>query len=68
MEATEIHDAFLKILEDALIRVHPGNAFKGVTYIRDELLACWCEQASGLPNAGSRKYPEELQRAKQKGC
>jgi hypothetical protein len=30
MEATEIHDAFLKILEDALIRVHPGNAFKGV--------------------------------------
>ncbi|MGY4816157.1 hypothetical protein ACVNP3_09440 [Pseudomonas chlororaphis subsp. piscium] len=52
--------AILKNLEDGLIRrtskgsrgpsiirVHPWYAFRGATYIRDELLARWCRPSAG---------------------
>lgn len=32
----------------SIIRVHPWYAFRGATYIRDELLARWCQPTSGL--------------------
>jgi hypothetical protein len=53
--------AILKNLEDGLIkrttkgsrgpviiRIHTWYAFRGASYIRDELLARWCRPSAGL--------------------